>query len=205
MHDISRSASRGFSLVELVCVIVVIGVLAAVGMRAFADFRFEARTAALDRIGTAIGANMQAAMAQYIVSGQGNTVTLNGRTIPVFPAGSASTWFSGNPAIPTGAPTGPAMFVMLGCGNTLPAVSATTPYPCASLPGTYFWVQQDLLSITNDPEGNASCWVYYFPYAGGSAPGWGTFYGDDGIWISAQYVGWAKEYQRGTQFGFRGC
>lgn len=194
---------RGFTFVELVVVVVVIGVLAAVGMRAYGDFRFTARTTAMDRVGVTIATNMQAAIARYRVNGQGNTIEINGKTIPVFPPGSTASSFFGNPPVPPGAPTGPGMFMLLGCADTPPTVGQQ--HTCPILPGYTFWVAQDYLQVARDPDGWIQCFVTYQPPSG-FAPGWetGTTVDDDWeIWVT--YVGWRKYYLKRTIQPYLAC
>lgn len=188
---------RAFTLVELLAVLVVLGVLGAVAVNLYDDFRYHARTAAMDRIGTAIAANLQAAKAQYLVNGQGGTVTIAGRTIPVFPPGSRSTYFGGAPEIPTGAPTGAGMFMMLGCADSPPAVSDSFSYTCPALPGYHFMILGEMLSVASDADGKGGCYVDYLPYSGhASAPSWGTSYWEDEYGVDVRYVGWASQYRK---------
>lgn len=164
-----RRHAPGFTLVELVAVIVIVGALVAGAVQVFRDLRYEARVAALEGVRAAIVANLDAARTAYLVQGPGSTVTVNGRTIAVW--GEDSTDDSGY-RLPPGAPTPAGMFHMLGCGSTpLPAGVITA---CEALPG---WVAMDVTGSAylavwespvpeNDGDFASACYVAYDPRLG---------------------------------------
>lgn len=147
---------------ELVCVIMILGVLAIAARQVLIDFRYEARVAAMEKIATAIQSNMRATMDAYRVRGSGSSIDINGMTIPVFAPGAL---IRGRPAL-GGNPTGPGMFLLLGCGATAPA-----PYTyatCASLPGYVMYTGPDTLWISlpfYDPDyGMSLCNIDYLAH-----------------------------------------
>lgn len=152
---------RGLTLIELVCVIVALGVLVSVAIRFHSELRYQARVAVMHQLGTTMAANMETAVRLYVVRGEGSTLTVNGTTISVAPPGTVD----GGQPIPAGSPTGPAMFVLMGCGPTEPPDNAES-LPCAALPGYLAFVQRYLLElqpIRKPGTLGQTCWVNYWP------------------------------------------
>jgi MSHA pilin protein MshA len=76
MKNINKQS--GFTLIELIMVIVILGVLAAFALPRFADLGEEARTASIKGLGGAIKAASNIAHSKSLVSGGGATIELDG-------------------------------------------------------------------------------------------------------------------------------
>ena len=85
MKTVFLEKKRGFTLIELVIVIVLLGILAATALPKFSDLTRQARKAANQGFAGALGAAVSIAHATWIASGQtsSGTVNLEGNQIQV--------------------------------------------------------------------------------------------------------------------------
>src|SRR3954468_2467158 len=81
-----KSRQQGFTLVELVTVLVILGILAAVAIPKYVSYTSEARTASLNGLAGALRASVSLTQAKYVVVGNtaSTSVTLaDGSTVTV--------------------------------------------------------------------------------------------------------------------------
>ena len=111
----------GFTLIELVIVIVILGLLAATALPRFINITTDARIASLNGVAGGLRSAVALARAQYVVNGNtaATTVTMDGVSVSVS-AGSTG-------GIPTGAAGGIGSALPSPDGYTV-AFGATTTY-----------------------------------------------------------------------------
>jgi prepilin-type N-terminal cleavage/methylation domain-containing protein len=193
-HDIDATRhARGFTLIELVAAIVIVGVVAAVAMPLYRSWRYDARVAAMRGIEESIAANQRAAMSAWRTRGSAGPMTCGGAATESVVVGDRviSVWDATDGSI-AGAPTACGMWVMLGCGTHAQAVAAG-PIPCEALPGYHIYRQTEEVVVLF-PAGNVSPWdsnclLAYAPAAGYKWPLWvGDRYVSERIGISFWYL-----------------
>jgi prepilin-type N-terminal cleavage/methylation domain-containing protein len=177
----AQRTSRGFTLVELVSVLVIVGSVAAIAQQAYLNLRYDARRATLETIRTAMRANLISARAAYMTQGMtpgpagqwgpAGTVQVASRAVEVNGEGVND----GQYVLPPGSPTSLGMWTMLDCGTPIDG----TVSRCEALPGLEAVLlvpeQQLLLRF------NTYCHVLYQPaYAVRKATRFGADWLSDG-------------------------
>ena len=79
-----RSKQRGFTLIELVVVIVILGILAAFAVPKFLGIEAQARTSTVNSMAGSVKSAATMAYGVWLASGVGgNSVTINGAAVPL--------------------------------------------------------------------------------------------------------------------------
>ncbi len=89
-----RQAQRGFTLIELVIVIVILGILAATALPRFIDLTSDAHKAAVDGTAGGLAAGVALAHALWLAKGQSSPINMEGQTVYLnnsgWPVGTSS-------------------------------------------------------------------------------------------------------------------
>ena len=86
---LQKMKQKGFTMIELVIVIAILGILAAFALPRFVTFTQEAKISSIDSIVGTLNASIGIVQAKYIAGGsQGDTVILEDMAIPVTNTGT---------------------------------------------------------------------------------------------------------------------
>jgi len=119
-------AVAGFTLIELIVVIIILGLLSAIAIPKFINQTTNARIAALNGLGSALNSTVLLAQTEYTAEAtQSSTITMSGATVTV------STGIAGG--IPTAAAggIGAAMNTLTGFTPTYASPTVTYNFPTA--------------------------------------------------------------------------
>ena len=78
-----RKGQEGFTLIELVVVITILGILAAFAIPRFVSLEVEARSAAIESLGGSVRSASALSHALWLAQGQPATVTVEGQTVNI--------------------------------------------------------------------------------------------------------------------------
>jgi len=90
MNHLQRDNQKGFTIVELVVVIIILGILAATALPRFLDVSEDAHIAAVDSVEGALSTGLATVKAEYLVSGKLSPVTLESESFVVNASGFAT-------------------------------------------------------------------------------------------------------------------
>ena len=135
VQTIALENKRGFTLIELVIVIVLIGILAATALPKFANLTTQAYTASNQGVAGGLGAAVSIAHAAWIATGAptsaSNNVTLDGQTVTV----NANGWPDGGASSIATVTAAQCVVVWNGVLNNPPTATAGASCPTT---GCYF-------------------------------------------------------------------
>ena len=191
-RGLNPRSNAGFTLIELIACIVILGIVAAIAVPVFLDLRRDARIATLKQIAGVIQTNAQAARQAWVVQGGGTSTSFNGMTLNTPPV---TTWLSflaiedyPPEIIPEfeGLTDGQGMARLIGCADKTSAIPAG-PTPCAT--GGRFGASANGSMIYRpfyDQLGLVNCTLVYWP-SYGDPYAWGAL-GDNGTVITMKAV-----------------
>lgn len=83
MKNLKTKTQKGFTMIELIIVIALLGILAAFALPRFANFTTQAASATRSSIVSSLNSSLGIAHAQWIANGSTGTVTLDGSATPI--------------------------------------------------------------------------------------------------------------------------
>lgn len=159
MYAIRKQAQAGFTLIELIVVIVILGILAATALPKFSSLSGDARVAALNAARGALASTSAMVHGQSLISPTATTLTYEGQSVSITNTYAAA---DSNTALAAGLNTTDYAVTANSTGTAVPAAGNLPIIPAHSIVIQPFSVSANTTGIT--------CFMTYTEAANANTP-----------------------------------